>query len=152
MKKFAMLIIAVIVLCATYYKVDFVDFISEDATEVCFYTNDTFIKDNEKVISNGKINMVFTTPQKAKKVKDSLNSFIGISYTLNGTYEDMKQLVTKLKGKVVFSQEIEGITTIYAYNSHLKKSVNLRGEKVNIQFAFSQGNITVGYPLIIGSY
>ena len=73
-------------------------------------------------------------------------------FDLKGSEADARLLLKKLNAVIVEEESVGEITIIYAYANSIAKSEKLFGEKVNIMIALSKGNMTVGSPLIKGSY
>lgn len=76
----------------------------------------------------------------------------GQSVRFIGKDEDIDYLIRKLNIQVKDEQNFSNIRTIYGYSARLGEGVKLSGEKVNIQIARRGSTITVGTPLILGSY
>lgn len=80
------------------------------------------------------------------------NGIDGISVSFEGSMNDVAELTEHLKAESVSSQKL-GDLYVACFNSPcLKRGVTLDGKRVNLQIAYSSGVITVGYPLILGSY
>ncbi len=52
----------------------------------------------------------------------------------------------------LWREQIDDVTVIYGYSPRIIKSVSLNGRRVNVMVAIRCGEITVGSPLIKGSY
>lgn len=76
----------------------------------------------------------------------------GQSIRFLGNDSDVKELLDKMEIQIVDRQNLANITIIYGYTVKLGKPVTLKGQKVNIQIAKRGASITVGTPLILGSY
>ncbi len=76
----------------------------------------------------------------------------GISVSFSGGLNDIAELAERLKAESVSSQKLDDLY-VECFNSPcLQRGVTLDGKRVNLQIAYSNGVITVGYPLILGSY
>ena len=74
-------------------------------------------------------------------------------YDFNGDYDCAVEAIEKLGGKILWSEELDcGVTVLYAYSPRIYKSVKLSGERVNIMTAVNDGRVSVGSPMLEGSY
>ena len=123
--------------------------------EYCFYIDgDVDSALFTKVVKNGSDTIAYCSlidvPSIIKEYRGKIN---GESFTLSGTKLTIGEIVTKLDARVVSTGEVGGIYTVYLYTGRVNTpSVDLFGDKVNIQIALSGDKITVGYPIILGSY
>lgn len=69
-----------------------------------------------------------------------------------GSEKDAYALLTRMNASVLETEKIEGITIIYAFCPRLSSSAETGFGKVNVMIALSNGKMTVGSPLIKGSY
>lgn len=70
-----------------------------------------------------------------------------------GDEECALEAVKNLGGKVLYSEKLDcGVTVFYAYTTRAYDSVSLGGKKVNIMVAVSDGKVSVGIPMLEGSY
>lgn len=76
----------------------------------------------------------------------------GLSVRFNGDVWDVDDIVNRLQAKVVSSQQLDDLLVICCVSPRLQGGVNIDGNRVNVQIALSDGTVTVGYPLILGSY
>ena len=60
--------------------------------------------------------------------------------------------LTELKCKKVHSESVNGITNYYFYSDKLIKKQIINGKMVNIHLAVTNNYLTIGYPIIYGSY
>lgn len=84
-----------------------------------------------------------------KKTKGGVK---GESVRFMGSDQDIEDIIRQLNIKVVDKQTLAGVVTIYGYSPRLGDYVSVSGEKVNIQIARRGAVVTVGVPLIMGSY
>lgn len=70
----------------------------------------------------------------------------------NGSDRDVKDFIKKAEGKVVFVEQVGDVKIYYAYSRAISGYSELAFGRVNIMIAQSGGKITVGSPLIKGSY
>lgn len=76
----------------------------------------------------------------------------GLSVTFCGAFEDVTEIVSRLRATEVSRQQLDGLTVICYYSPKIRNRVSIGGKTVNVQIAYRDGTITVGYPLILGSY
>ena len=81
------------------------------------------------------------------------NNFIyGESFSFNGSKNDINIIIKKLKIEILSKQDLDNIIVIEGYSPLINKSIYINNENINIQIAFNNNKITVGYPLILGSF
>ena len=123
--------------------------------EYCFYISGEVDEEHfQRVDKNGSDTIgycsLINAPEVKKQYRGSIN---GESFTLTGTKLTVGEIVTKLDARVVSEGEVNGIYTVYLYTGRLNvNSIDLFGDKVNVQIALNGNKVTVGYPIILGSY
>ena len=86
-------------------------------------------------------------------IKDNrLDNTLGVAYIYPKESAEVSELIDKFSAKIRFTQDLEDGATYYGYCKGLDKSVEIDGEKINIQIVSNKDNIIVGFPLIMGSY
>lgn len=76
-----------------------------------------------------------------------------LRYDFCGDYECALEAIEKLGGKILWSEELDcGVTVLYAYSPRIYKSVKLSGERVNIMTAINGERVSIGSPMLEGSY
>lgn len=84
-------------------------------------------------------------------IEKNVEEKIGESMTIYN-FEPIAAIKT-LNAKIVKTEQLEtGATVIYAYTSLISTSVEVDGQKVNLQFAHYLDHTVVGWPLILGSF
>jgi len=76
----------------------------------------------------------------------------GESIVFKRTEEDVESLLSRMRVTVVYTQSVGGADVIYGYSNRLRGGVVIEGEKINVQFAMRGDTVTVGTPLIFGSF
>ena len=66
--------------------------------------------------------------------------------------EDFEKTINELEVKVLKEEWILGIRIVYGFVTNKNSYVFIDGKKVNIQIAYSNGTLTIGYPVITGGY
>lgn len=82
----------------------------------------------------------------------SLNGTEGESVTFCGSKNEFESEIRRLGVTVTERQSLGGIEIVYGYTEKLRGGVNVDGKRVNIELAYRGGTITVGTPVILGSY
>ena len=111
------------------------------------YFSGNYYSYSKEKINNNSINLGFCYLNKNIKSND----IIGESITTNNL--ELGSTIKQLNAKVVKTEYLEnGITVIYTYTPLIKDNVCINNEKVNLQFAIKNETITIGWPLILGSF
>ncbi len=139
-------------------------------TRVCFYIprseqlDLTGFAADTAITKNGTGVIVETAGENADKLRRGFENIYGESVTFPGNTADAECVIKMYRAKTVCTERIplssaDGspggeITVTYAYSRLLTKSVTLGGKKVNLQAAVNTatGKVTIGTPLILGSY
>lgn len=117
-----------------------------------YYTNTKVDVKNATVIKNGSAYIIESDYSNSNEIKKQLNNIQGQSVSFGGTYNDYLNLKTNLINNIYICDELLNIKTCYGYNSKLTNSVNIDGNNINIQIAYSEGKIIIGTPVILGSF
>ena len=76
----------------------------------------------------------------------------GFSVSFNGSEQDVDRIAQLFNMRVTSTLNIDGLQIVCGNSYKLLGGVILDGETVNLQIAFKDGTVTVGSPLILGSY
>lgn len=76
----------------------------------------------------------------------------GVSVSFDGSIQDLNAILDRLQATQVNAQQLGDLYVACYYSNRLQGGMTLDGKRVNLQIAFRNGTITVGYPLILGSY
>lgn len=121
--------------------------------EYCFYTKNLSQSiENAKITQNGTMSIISCNARDVEKIKPQLVDIEGESICFLGTKNDALNFLGQYNHKVVFSEIVDDIVVIYAYSPQIDNYVFVNNEKVNLQLAFNNGKITVGTPMILGSF
>lgn len=123
--------------------------------EYCFYISSAVDEsDFLRVEKNGDGYLAYCPLSNAPNLKDSYRDDIeGESFWVTGGMGTVREILSMLGGVVVSEGTVDGIYTVYVYTGRLNcPSVVLFGDKVNVQIALNDDKVTVGYPIILGSY
>lgn len=151
MKKFTLLIVAVVIAIITYSIPNFVgkSEIKGDM-QVTYYTNSNISKNS--VLLYGNTYMTTFNGKEYKEIESSLNNILSVSAQFQGDYNDFKKTQKKCGVNVLNSQTVDDVLIIYGYSDKFGRCVQVLDKMVNIQIAIRKNTITVGTPLIMGSY
>ena len=90
--------------------------------------------------------------KECERIEKELDNLDGQSVSFDGNYEYYIFLKNKLCSSIYLNEEISQVKTCYGYNNKLTNSVNIDNHIINIQLAFNNNVITIGNPVILGSY
>lgn len=76
----------------------------------------------------------------------------GVSIAFKGSFGDIDAVVKRLNARNVNSQQLGDTYVACYYSSLIRDRAVVDGKEVNVQIAYRNGTVTVGYPLILGSY
>lgn len=119
-------------------------------SQYCLYVGDTPSTENCVNVGSGYI--VFDDIENAQSLVKNSKKIYGQSVCFEGTTDNYFELLKDLRLKECFVENIENIKVFYGFSNKLKDFTVVNGEKVNIQVAYREGKITVGTPLILGSF
>ena len=87
---------------------------------------------------------------KGECVSFSLNTYEGGRYALS---EDIAQAIAKeFDAKILLKEEIAGGTSYYCYTSRWQDHILIEGQIINLHVAVSNGQCSVGAPIIFGGF
>lgn len=141
MKAFYILVLTVVVLIGMSSLVGVQNMLPEGASEAEVY-----------IANQNKMTICCINPEQLGNTLQQEGDVLGfaIRYELGKVSEN--QLLSSLKAQVVKVERVGDITLYYAYSHRMSNTVKVDGKKVNVQIAVTDSAITVGSPLIMGSY
>ena len=77
---------------------------------------------------------------------------LGESLSFYGNDEEFYDIIQFYRIKIVKTESLDGITTIYGHSYAFTKYIIIDSQKINVQIALNNSYITVGTPIIFGSY
>lgn len=168
MKKFGLLLGAFLILTGlTFWDNGLKDiYTAYGNARVCFYVTEyeeldlSGFSEDVLLIKNGAGIIVDAPGGAAARIRQGFSDIKGESVSFAGGNGDALEIISLYRARIL-SEEIipldnEGnsIRVFYGFSKLLTASVTLDGQKVNIQVAVNgqSGRVTVGTPLILGSY
>lgn len=76
----------------------------------------------------------------------------GESFSFSGGLAEARAILSRLDAEVVSSEQIDQLQIWYGYTRMLGGELSVQGQAINLQIAIRDGTVTVGTPLILGSY
>ena len=101
-------------------------------------------------MGNGK--MVSCSLNELQSVLKRCSGVDGVSVTFDGSESDVTRIAKLLSLHVVSTYELDGLVVTCGKSAKVRGGVVIDGNVVNVQIAYRQGVVTVGNPLILGSY
>lgn len=119
-----------------------------------FYTMQRLEDPRAECIGSGNGFMIQCSNQDAAEIYSRLSPEMlsGESFSFSGGLAEARAILSRLNAEVVNTEEIDQLQIWYAYTHMLGGELNVSGELVNVQIAIRDGVVTVGTPLILGSY
>ena len=116
-----------------------------------FYTLEK-TDDSLSYTKNGDAFIVSCDANQAVQVKQKLEKILGESVRFNGDKIAGLNFISKFNYTSVLTEDVNGIFTLYAYSPKIENYVYINNKKVNIELAVNKGVVTIGSPIIVGSY
>lgn len=132
----------------------FFGFAMAENAEYTFYTTQLFYDRNAVTIKNGAAYHVCCDFKNAKNIYKKLDKTLlkGQSFCFFSEKSDLDSFIRRLNISVLTTEQVDNVFIVNGYNSKFGDGVFVGKDYVNIQLAFSCGKITVGVPLILGSF
>lgn len=109
-------------------------------------------KTNCDSIDMGLGRQVTCSVEEFKTTVLSCDNVDGVSVSFDGSIQDLNAILVRLQATQVSVQQLDDLFVACYYSNRLQGGVTLDGKRVNLQIAYRDGTIIVGYPLILGSY
>lgn len=106
----------------------------------------------ENVVNVGFGSIVTANQSNVNKIASKVSNVQGQSVSFVGDEKtDVQNILLTFNASVVKIQNFNNMQIVYAYSTKLEKCV-YDEDVINLQICFNNGIITVGYPIIMGSY
>ena len=63
-----------------------------------------------------------------------------------------QEIATRYDAKILFTEEVDGVVSYYAYTTRWQDGLYINGVKVNLHIAVGKGNLAVGTPIIFDGF
>jgi len=91
--------------------------------------------------------------QNAYNILSQIDNVVGVSVVFNGNENDVETISKLLNLSTIKKQDITSeLTTRLGYSPSISTYSIIDGERCNVQIALHNGIITLGCPMILGSY
>ena len=156
MKKYYIALILLLLLNFFAPKIDLTQIAREQGVGEYSFVVSGHIQSQEFTSSykNGDTTILTCPAYLAKSKKQTIKAeILGERYSFLGVESDALLLIDELEAKVVKKSVVDDITIYYLWSGNLNsKSIELFGQKVNMQIALTKGKVEVGIPVLLGSY
>jgi len=103
-------------------------------------------------VTNIGIGFIYTTSSRnAVQLRAKFTQIDGESIILDN-FKDPQKILDILGYTQVSTQDMGGLHTVYAYSGRGRDFITSNGQRINLQIAVRAGRVTVGWPVILGSY
>ena len=103
-------------------------------------------------VTNIGIGFVYTTTSSnAAALRAKFNQIDGESIVLS-TFKEPSRILALLGYTKVSTQTLSDLHTIYAYSGRGRDFITSEGTRINLQIAVRGDRVTVGWPVILGSF
>jgi len=161
MKKFILLLCFLILMLFIYsFKPVFADVFKQsdlifgdmEYTIYCLGVEQNI--ENAEVTNIGNGFIVRTKVDNVAKTKSKITNILGESIKFNSSFSKIEKIINLYDIKIIKDEKVGEIYSMYGYASsnNFANSVEIDGEKVNIQIAFNNGTVVIGTPIILGDY
>jgi hypothetical protein len=107
---------------------------------------------NAQVLDNGVGSIVICSIENCQSVKRQIENISGESVSFYADYDYFENSINLLDAKIVFYEQIDNMRLVYAFSSKIGGYVRVNNQKVNLQLVYKNGTVTIGTPIILGSY
>ncbi len=155
-KKFVVIyilfILMVLLLAPLNSKNDFDNIvIKASSVKVEYFCSENVVDDKLDIQSVGYGCIISCDYNSKNLVQEKLKNIQGVSYYLGVKDFDLSEFLILNKASIVSRQDFDNIKIIYALTPRLKKVVK-NNKNFNLEIAITESGVTIGYPIIMGSY
>lgn len=118
--------------------------------KVCFVTNDLSLSSAENAVISGNYVYITVNPDEAKEVYNNLKDIKG--YVLYFNKDCRERLIGNLLDYHSTEYYVGDTCVINGYSTDYVDYRLVDGKKYNVQMAFTEENIIVGYPMILTGF
>ena len=104
-----------------------------------------------QISPDGKV-CVYCRQTSLQRILTDCDKVDGVSVTFEGGRSDVDRVAQALGVNGIAEYQLDDVSVFCGYSYKINGGVTLDGNRVNVQIAFGKGTVTVGSPLILGSY
>ena len=119
--------------------------------KVVFVTADKVEDEDLQIIQNGNLFYVSVLAEKAKEAQEKLSNIKGYCLYFNKE-TDSEAIIDRFVDFRASESEVGDSRVITGYNTRFADFRYVDGKKINVQIAFTQDAIIVGFPLILTGF
>ncbi|MBE5746090.1 MAG: hypothetical protein E7359_02250 [Clostridiales bacterium] len=110
--------------------------------------------ENCEIINLGNGYIINTSLNNAKVIKSKVTNILGESIKFKSTINKINNIINYYNLNIIKKEKVDNIFCAYGFSNVLAQSnyIKIDNEKINLQIAFSNNYITLGYPIILGDY
>lgn len=159
MKKFILIILAILIATAVTYSSDNADDVQtmtektqkyfSNIQKVEIYSKD--VCENANYIQTGVFNIYECNLQNAGMIAKNMDKLLGVAMFMDRQLS-ADELLKNFNAEIIDSTQDSSLKIIYAYSPLLDNGVEIDNKKVNLQIAVGQNKTVIGSPLIMGAY
>ena len=82
----------------------------------------------------------------------SLKKVTGESAKISSRNFDVYDFFEKYNAEIVFTETVDGVVSYYGYSKDIKYQTIIGGKRINLHVAKAKNLVTVGSPIIYGSF
>lgn len=122
----------------------------------------TFIAVGVRLYDNGLCSFIREGAYSVYSATDEVTEFIKVPLLnrrgeyeridLKGGERDARALLERMNATIINEERFDDITVVYAFCPRISNFIKVDDKKVNVMIALSKEKMTVGSPLIKGSY
>lgn len=151
MKKLLVVLIICLTVLSFSNRKELTDFANSFSDSTVTVYADKF---NDKIdyIDNCGLKFFTVKADEGKNLLKNATDVRGITITFQGDKNDVDDYLKKLNAKEVYREKVQNVLIVYGYSDSIKRFVVVNDNKVNVEIAFDNKKVTVGSPIILGSY
>ena len=120
--------------------------------EHAFYTTDRI----ESPLVTRKVDLgfafiYFTASDNAMELRQKFSRIDGESVTISNT-RPIDSILQSIGAREISTSRIHNLHIVYAYSPRVPTFITKNNARINIQIAVRYDRITIGWPIILGSY
>ncbi len=135
-RKIAVILTAFIFVIGVWFSVKPVFHAYSNEFQVCVDSPSS----SGKIITVSKAEYPFTVGVKGESFQVEIKDF------------DLKKTLNDFSAKVLFIESIEDGVSYYAYSPKIRYKKQIKNQTVNMQIHFGKNLVTIGAPIIFGSF